>query len=434
MKQLELSLDPAETVNRNGLHNSRIPARKATFKGGLDQPFHRWMRLTPSFGPELVDHMLTRMNVRQDALVLDPFAGAGTTLIQCKLHGIPSVGFEINPFLHFAGNACLNWTVDPNELRQASSRLEELFTESSRESRGVPLSDLALEPPPIHNIHRWWREDVLREILILRDLIDGYQDEPALYHILRLCLLAVLVPDLTNVTLGRLQLHFIDRSDDEIQVWRTYKAHLDRIISDLERSTRLASRATMANVVLTNATDPDTSTLERPVDFVVTSPPYPNRYSYVWNTRPHLYMGGFITKAKEASSLDIKTIGGTWGTATSRLAKGEVAPRSTAVGNVVSSVAREIRESDNLMANYVVEYFNLLQDQVVSLEAIGSQEMKVAYVVGCSRLKGVFVETDVLLGSLFEELGFSLESIERFRRRNSGKNLHESVVYASVRR
>jgi hypothetical protein len=57
---------------------------------------------------------------------------------------------------------------------------------------------------------------------------------------------------------------------------------------------------------------------------------------------------------------------------------------------------------------------------------------KLAYVVGCSELKGIYVETDVLLAKLIERLGlgFSINTIERIRKRNSGKNLHESIVYA----
>ena len=41
-------------------------------------------------------------------------------------------------------------------------------------------------------------------------------------------------------------------------------------------------------------------------DRVITSPPYPNRYSYVWNTRPHLYMLQIFTKRSEGGDLDAR--------------------------------------------------------------------------------------------------------------------------------
>ena len=44
----------------------------------------------------------------------------------------------------------------------------------------------------------------------------------------------------------------------------------------------------------------------------------------------------------------------------------------------------------------------------------------------------VYVETDVLLARVFEglDLGYKVTSIERFRRRHSGKDLFETTVYA----
>ncbi len=83
------------------------------------------------------------------------------------------------------------------------------------------------------------------------------------------------------------------------------------------------------------------------------------------------------------------------------------------------------------MANYLMKYFNLLAKQITNQHQFLAPDARMAYVVGCSWLKGIYVETDVLLASLFEGLGlgYKVDSIERFRRRHSGKDLHESIVY-----
>ncbi len=61
-----------------------------------------------------------------------------------------------------------------------------------------------------------------------------------------------------------------------------------------------------------------------------------------------------------------------------------------------------------------------------------AKNARVAYVVGCSRIKEVFIETDVMLAQIFEglKLGYRVSSIDRIRKRHSGKDLHESIVYA----
>ena len=48
-----------------------------------------------------------------------------------------------------------------------------------------------------------------------------------------LALAAVLVPDLTNVTLGRLQLHFVNKDKHKINIWQTYERHTLKMLSDL---------------------------------------------------------------------------------------------------------------------------------------------------------------------------------------------------------
>ena len=140
----------------------------------------------------------------------------------------------------------------------------------------------------------------------------------------------------------------------------------------------------------------------------------------------------FKTLRKEASDLDKITIGGTWGTATSILTKGELKPINDIVHKYVSPVTSTIKEKDLLMANYVMKYFNLLIKQIIEMDKILSKKAKIAYVVGNSRIKGTYVETDNILMQIIKdlELGYKKAKVNRFRKRNSGKDLFESIVYA----
>jgi hypothetical protein len=427
---LEMPGEPTEGVAGLVTYD-HVHVSKSTFLNGLANRVHRWFRLTPSFGPELVQEMVERLGVRDDETVLDPFSGAGTTLIEAKLEGRRAVGFEVNPLLHFVNEACLEWAVTPEALLFELPRLEREVARGS----GVDLVDLeshGLSVPPIHDPTRWWRPDVLVQLLFLRRAISETGDAHV-RRLLSLALAGVLVPDLSNVTLGRLQLHFIDRSEHPIDVWGTYSRHVGQIADDLAslQGAGVHSRGE-ARCHHQDSLDLTGLRLERRVSAVVTSPPYPNRYSYVWNTRPHLYMLGLMHSAKEASELDKRTIGGTWGTATSELSKGTFEPAGRAVAEVVGPVVEEIRAQDNLMANYVMHYFNRLSAQVAAMEPVLTGDARIAYVVGNSWIKGVYVETDVMLGEIVERmgLGYRVFDVHRFRRRHSGVRLYESIVYA----
>lgn len=416
------------------LRYDKVHVSKSTFKAGLTSRVHRWFRLTPSFGPDLVRLMLNDMDAKSHEIVLDPFAGASTTLIEARQSGLAAYGYEINPLLHFVGRTSLNWNLDADDLRAALNRIRAAYAEfEAAHGNGAP-ADLPFEIPPIHNVHRWWREDVLVRLVILRESIQLCADEAVITDFFRLCLAGVLVPDLTNVTLGRLQLHFIDRSNDVIDVWGTYQRHALAMIEDMEALVPIST--TPAPTLIHGDSVAFRPTLPIPqVNLVITSPPYPNRYSYVWNTRPHLYMLGFFKGKREAGELDTRTVGGTWGTATSNLLKGEVAPLNDAVERVVGSVVAEIRRHDTLMANYCIHYFNNLAQHLLNLIPQLANGARIAYVVGCSRLRDVYVETDVLLSQLLTQLSpeFHDHDVHRFRKRNSGKNLHESAVYATFR-
>jgi len=420
----EVAKSDVRRINMRPIHVS-----KSTFQAGLAERIHRWFRLTPSFGPDLVHEMLERMGAKRGQTILDPFSGAGTTAIEAQLEGFNCVGFEINPLLHFVGTTSLNWSIEPAEVTKSLEAVVDEFMQRRQKVERVQLEEMGYFVPPIHNVHRWWRDDVLRDLSVLVYCLDKVENK-AIRDFMRLSLAGVVVPDLTNVTLGKLQLHFIDRSKDAIDVIRSYTSHTTNMIEDLAKVREQDGLGT-SQVLHQDSTDLGSLKLDKQIDHVITSPPYPNRYSYVWNTRPHLYLLRFMTDASEASAIDKKTIGGTWGTATSALQKGIVEPLNGAVERVVEPIAAAIRREDNLMANYAMHYFNKLTQHVIELDKIAANNVKVAYVLGNSWLKGVYVETDVLFADILAGLDrpYEVSEIHRFRRRNSGKDLFESIVY-----
>lgn len=412
----------------NLMNYDPIPVRQSTFKGGLATHVHRWFRLTPSYGPELVREMIKKLNCKKGEIILDPFNGASTTMIESKLEGYNCYGFEINPLLQWVGKVSTNWNLNSKEIETIRNNIVSQFKEQVKYISYDNLEANNLYIPPIFNPLRWWRKDVITELLILKRAIIECSNSIENKDFFLLCLAGVLVPDLTNVTLGKLQLHFIDRDDDNIDVLTTFLKHLDSMIDDLSiiLSLELTSQS---KIFHTNSTTLEGVEITKPISCVITSPPYPNRYSYVWNTRPHLYFLDFFTTPKEASALDKETIGGTWGTATSILNKGIIEPVHECLEKEVWELVEDIRVDDNLMANYVMKYFNLLAEQIQAMEQLPQNDLRCAYVVGNSRIKGRYIETDKILGNIFEGLGYNLSSIHRFRKRNSGKDLFESIVY-----
>ena len=160
---------------------------------------------------------------------------------------------------------------------------------------------------------------------------------------------------------------------------------------------------------------------------VITSPPYPNRFSYVHQTRPQLHFMQVISERNEATEIDLVTIGGTWGRATSDLAKSLIVPDEEVLSCLDYFPA--LQQRSVLMCNYATKYFLDLNRHLAQLRLWTGKEFRAAYIVGNSRLKGVEIFTESILANLFEQNGFTVEKILVFRKRGGRKRLYETAVF-----
>src|SRR5947208_324740 len=98
-----------------------------------DRLVHDWYRFVLSFPPHLVRDYLQKFNVTRRQRVLDPFCGTGTTVVECKKLGIPSLGIEANPMPCFATRVKLDWDVNPDELLRHAEKIAEIGSDRLEE-------------------------------------------------------------------------------------------------------------------------------------------------------------------------------------------------------------------------------------------------------------------------------------------------------------
>lgn len=85
---------------------------------------HRLHQYKGKFIPQLVEYFLVR-NFQEGDIILDPFAGSGTTLVQANEMGIRSVGIDITPFNCMISEVkTRKYNIDPlkEELKDISSK------------------------------------------------------------------------------------------------------------------------------------------------------------------------------------------------------------------------------------------------------------------------------------------------------------------------
>lgn len=393
-----------------------------TFKYNKKLGRHGWLRLTPAYSVKLVKEIID--NIPENAFILDPFSGTATTGIVAAEHGFYSHCFDINPFLIWLGNAkCRNYT--KTELKKLQIGVNKALIES----KYYLNKDNWL--PKIHNITRWWSVDTLKILAALRQVLVNEFGEPKDNNVSSLAWISFcrLVIETSSAAFNHVSMSFNDEVTifEVEQIESLYLEILDAIVENASEA--LSGSASVHSV---DSREP-VSIQEVKYSHVVTSPPYPNRISYIRELRPYMYWTKFLDTAREAGELDWKAIGGTWGIATSRLQNWQ--SNSIELPELIRLVVSEILETEEkntlLMANYVYKYFHDMHLHFHNLKSILNKGAVLSYIVGNSSFYGVQVHTEKLLEDSLNYLGFTNVGSKAIRKRNSKKELFEYCVYAT---
>ncbi len=404
-----------------------------TFKGKMNLPIHRWYRLTPSFSPKLANDIADHFQITSADLVLDPFSGVGTVPLCMKYRAVPAWSIELNPYLHFVGTVKTRTYTDLHAIDRTIQQFMRVF---ERETDRLPpetqanryFFENAAFVPPIHKPQKWWSRGNLMQLTCLRRLLLQFKAEPHQLDLLKMGVLGILVP-VSNAKHNHVSLTFSETPLPTVDVVAVLRNKYQEMLSDLHS----VSSMPFADVTVFRGNSKEASSVlprNSKVSAVITSPPYPNRFSYARETRPHLFFFNFISNASAVGDLETEAIGGTWGKATSILAEG-VKPANPLVGSLLAPYTGRIHGDCNLMASYVTKYFNDMYDHADQIAKVCKRTARLAYVIGNSKFFGHPLPSDEILASILAHFGFHLDGIERMRRRQSKKGLYEAVVFMS---
>jgi hypothetical protein len=92
-------------------------ATSTTFIDNMKLPVHRWFKYTAGFSAEWVKSVI-REYAKPDSMILDPFAGSGTTLVAANELNIPSIGYEKQFFVRRIGCNKLRYDVNFDYLNK----------------------------------------------------------------------------------------------------------------------------------------------------------------------------------------------------------------------------------------------------------------------------------------------------------------------------
>ncbi len=392
-----------------------------TFKHNLKQGRHGWVRLTPAYSVKLVEAILNEHpGVR---CVLDPFSGTGTTGVVCGEWGIDCDLGDINPFLVWLATAkTYNYSfVQIEQAQRAANRIVKVAQAYQTKSNGWI--------PPISNIARWWSSRRLAALSKLHFALAQQSElESPTEDLLKIAFCRVIIR-WSNAAFNHQSMSFKAPQmfldfDEEMEIYQSF-------LRDVLQIAHAATSVVSGHIRVKHQ---DARLVESPekglYDCVITSPPYPNRISYIRELRPYMYWLGYLNEAREAGELDWKAIGGTWGIATSRLATW--APEIDVDLPQLQEVVQSIDKHSSLLSKYVHKYFVDISTHLKNLRYALQPGAKLFYIVGNSKFYDTIVPVEEFYAEMMQQHGYVNVAVQLIRKRNSKKELYEFMVTSEM--
>ena len=408
--------------------------RDPAFMANRDAPVHRWVPWIAGFSRQFVQDALARHLPEPGAgVVLDPFAGVGTTLIEADLAGHAAVGFEINPYAAFAARAKLGaHRLGSAQLRAAIAEFEAFMEEAGRKGRAPE----ATPPAAFRTRAPFYSPAVERKVLLAFDFMATLEAPVA--RLFRLAFAATMVgysnysyePSLgRKASVGRPEV-------DDDDVAGAIAAKLGQMADDAGwyRASRANPERDDGRVFERSFFEGHDALDQGSVDLLVTSPPYLNNYHYNRNTRPHLYWLRFCAAPSDLKRLEALNLGTYWQNARDE-ERIDLDPSidDDEIKSAIDAVRQKNPEKGiyggNGWANYAARYFNdcvRFADGAAWCLRPGATAL---VVIGNSILQGVPIPTDRFLAAIAASRGFEVADIHVPREARVGS----SIVASSVR-
>lgn len=392
-----------------------------TFRANTGVGRHGWLRLTPAYGVRIVRDRVAHMP--PGSVITDPFSGTGTTPLVAAELGHHGQSVDINPFLIWLG------TVKTTNYSEGILLAAADATKAVLDGSLVHGRDNELWQPNLFKIEKWWSPGALHALKTLRYAVDEFDGQ--VRDLLEIGLCRSLI-SCSNAAFNHQSMSFKESAsapplfevDDVQRTLDTFASEMATIIE--------SARFDLAGSALVQHGDSRTGLDNlQSADLILTSPPYVNRMSYIRELRPYMYWMRYLDLASDAGDLDWRAIGGTWGTATSKLSTWVpevVTPMEDDMKVVCEKIATDGAKNGRLLANYVHKYHHDMWLHFQSITKHLKPGGSVSYIIGNSTFYKHEVPAQKWYAAMLRELGYIDVSVDIIRKRNSNKALFEYDV------
>jgi DNA modification methylase len=332
----------------------------------------------------------------KDQLVLDPFAGSGTALVEAVLNRRNALGVDFDKLSQLL---CKTKTqnLDSRQMNLLANVERPLFSNARIDNKFTP---------DIHNLSHWFPKENIEALLKLKTTIEdkfgGTQGEKK-YNFLLVCFASIIK-----------KCSYADDTSPKPYVSKRIKklpsmvkeAFLKTLSSYLKNMSGYENKEIgKCKVISDDARAIHAEQYNGKVNLAVTSPPYINAFDYVRSLRLENAWLGYYG---DSNILEVKRKQVGTETISSNIYSHGV---EVTKYNKLDSILQEISRKDKKRAFVVFRFFKDMEQNLNEVKRLLKPKGHYVIVVGDSKIRGINIPTHEVLIDIARRAGYSLENI-----------------------
>ena len=358
---------------------------------------HGYHRYPAKFIPQIVSRLVEKYTKEGD-LVVDPFGGCGTTLVESKVMCRPSIGVDINPVAVLITKA-KNTPIESAKIQEQFLKLKEKIDSFDKTTK--------VKTPEHERIDYWFKYKEKRKLAFLFSEISKIKNQDArdffycgFSNILKNCSIWLQKSNKPTRDLKK------KSADPFIVFFRQIKAMLRGNTDFFNLLQEKKCLKIPCNVYCADARKIPAKS--NSVSLIVTSPPYVTSYEYA---DLHQLTTLWFEYAKNLSDFRKRFIG------TSHNGIKDVVLNS----QIAEKIKQDLEKKNKKLSKEVAIYFSEMNQVFQEMKRMLKKGGRTCVVIGNTRLKGVKILNAEVFVEQLQNLGFKIFNI--IKREIPSKNL-----------
>ena len=329
-------------------------------------------------------------------ILLDPFMGSGTTLLEAKIHKNLKIayGIDINPLTRLISKV----KITPIDDKILNTEIDNILDKCSKYKLDILFKHKSIEKPDFHNIDYWFKPELIIDLTIIKKCIESIRmEDKKLEDDLKdffLVAFSETVRRVSNTRNGEFKLYRMAEPALKKHMPDAYIEFENKVKSNITQMAIFNNEAKNCEIkILDEDSRFKTSIPSNSIDIVVTSPPYgDSRTTVAYGQFSRLSLEWLGFDSKNVRQIDKKGLGGI---PTKDLSHELKSPTFEKIFN-------EIQNNDSKRAKDVLSFYIDFNECVIEIDRVMKNGGFLCFVVGNRTVKGVKIPTDEIIVELFK--------------------------------